>query len=217
MTKDAPPKKTETKQPPPPPPQGKLEMAYRVVPEQEVPGGEELSADSAPPEEGEGIDIATWELTYQVRRSRIYHEHRRAFMVGWGRFVLFLIVLFGSGAATEVATQHGASFWLSLAAAALAAASLVFGPHDGARVHEVLYRRFVDLEADLESEPDRISHWKKRLHTIEADEPPIYGALNAVCYNELNHSLGIKERQLISFCARLTKNYLRYSGKIFPT
>jgi hypothetical protein len=127
---------------------------------------------------------ADYSLLFDVRRSVRYHDRRRAWfdllhsMAGLSALFLFAAILFSTtGAAT-------APPWLAALAiaAGLVGVDVLADFASSAARHQSLRTRFIMLEAALQAEP-AAKHHAARLH-IEADEPPIYRALDLLCHNE---------------------------------
>jgi hypothetical protein len=100
------------------------------------------------------------------------------------------------------------------------AIDLVLRTSQSACVHDVLARRFNDLQENMvragDSAPEAdLRRWTvERLH-IEADEPPILRVLDAVCYNEQARSMGYGEEAFakIGFFQRLFANFFDFRGQ----
>lgn len=127
---------------------------------------------------------ADYGLLFDLRRSVRYHDRRRAWfellhrMAGLSALFLCAAVLFSAAGAAP------APPWLvALAiAAGLVGVDVLAGFANSAARHQSLRARFIMLEAALLADP-AANHHIARLH-IEADEPPIYRALDLLCHNE---------------------------------
>jgi hypothetical protein len=104
---------------------------------------------------------------------------------------MFTIIMLGCLAASDV---FGASLPFALFSAGIAALDLVFSPGARGRDHLLLHKRFSSLMVAMLRcpAPDRssIAEWKACRVEIEADEPPIYWALDKDCYNEVCYAIG---------------------------
>ena len=155
-------------------------------------------------------------LNFAVEKSMRYHQRMRGFCERYHRFNMFLIIIFGSAAFSKVFDW---SEYLGAAAAVLAAIELVWGLSHRARDHGMLHRRFSDLAIDIRTtspSSDSYEKWVKERINIEADEQPIYWALEADCDNEVRRAWG-KDKELvqIGWWARLTMYWLRQAETAF--
>lgn len=127
---------------------------------------------------------ADYGLLFDLRRSVRYHDRRRAWfellhrMAGLSALLLCAAVLFSAAGTTP------APPWLAALAiaAGLVGVDVLAGFASSAARHQSLRARFIMLEAALLADP-AANHHITRLH-IEADEPPIYRALDLLCHNE---------------------------------
>ena len=135
---------------------------------------------------------------------------------------MFFIVLLSSG--TLVTLLNDAANQKLCAAASvivtvLATLDLVVGFSRRAKDHEVLYKQFHDLLIDIQTTPELnleiLNHWKRRRLNIEADEPPIYRALDISCHNEEAQAQGFSrhERRDIPYFERVFMHFFRFPNK----
>lgn len=158
------------------------------------------------------------DLSFSVEKSLRYHHRRRGFFDAAHNVVMFGVLICGSAAF--------AGKWPSLAGAAaaiLGALDLVFQFSHKARDHQQLYRRFAELNVDLQSidlaDVPALERATKRRLEIEADEPPIYWALDADCDNEVCVAWGKdKNAGLVELTKkqRLLMNFYRFDRAKFP-
>ena len=129
-------------------------------------------------------------MDFEVEKSLRYHQRRRAHFERWHRRIMFMVILSGS---VTIATVDP---WLAgLVTAILGAIGLVFDLSSKARDHALLHRRFTELAMRVRSceaptEADAAA-WQNDVLAIETEEPPIYWALEADCYNEVLHTRGM--------------------------
>ena len=158
-------------------------------------------------------------LNFAVEKSLRYHQRRRAHFDWCHRAMMFLVLVAGSGATADF---FGAAKILAFLTAVLGALDLVWGPSTRARDHEVLFRRFTDLAVEIRrlatpTDADVRRLVERRL-TIEADEPPIYWALEASCYNEVAAAWG-RERHGLYRLGRwetVLMQVWRFEGRVLP-
>jgi hypothetical protein len=162
-------------------------------------------------------------LLFDLDKSIRYHQRRRAFFDRLHKGTMLIAILSSTAIVADLA--HTLPFWITLAFAGLlavtAAADLVVGYSRAASDHHELARRFVDLTvrartadgtALMECEDERLR--------IERDEPPIFWALEADCYNEaLRARDGLDKpgylRVVPTWMAWL-KNLIRFESVDFP-
>ena len=158
----------------------------------------------------DALDVNVEKLNSSIELSMRYHQRRRAFYERTHNVIMFLIVISGSTAFSDLAVYSVPI------ATALAALDLVWKPSHRARDHEMLFRRFSDLAIAVrtgdESE-ENYGKWKKERITIEADEPPVYWALANDCYNEVTRLTNSPSDVVqIGRWYRWTMHLLRHAG-----
>lgn len=165
------------------------------------------------------------DLLFEVDKSLRYHQRRRAHFERWHRWSMLAIVLLGSAAVARWEDSISllgvpANAMLGLLTALIGALDLVYAPAIRAGEHERLHRRFTELavlirRCDKPTSID-ISRWETERLFIEADEPPIFWALEADCFNETARSLGrTKEPLNVVGWRRPLKHLIRFEGRSF--
>lgn len=136
----------------------------------------------------------------------------------------FLVILFGAGAAADlaVALSPMAPRILAAIAAAIGALQLVFAFGNRARDHEFLQRRYYELLAEMDEfseDESRIPGWCGILARISGDEPPTRKLPEAVAYNAAASALGVaKENHLyIPWYLGILGHILALDGLRFET
>ena len=89
-------------------------------------------------------------LEARINRSKLYHQRHRAFLEALHKWIMFLIIVSGSAAVSDVFGDLRA---FGLVAAVLAAIDLIYSPGLKARDHGVLFRRFSEAGAALNEIP----------------------------------------------------------------
>ena len=157
---------------------------------------------------------ADYGLLFDLRRSVRYHDRRRAWfellhrMAGLSALFLCAAVPFSAAGTTP------APPWLAALAiaAGLVGVDVLAGFANSAARHQSLRARFIMLEAALLADP-AANHHVARLH-IEADEPPIYRALDLLCHNEQmradGHPPDSKHWATVPLYQRLTCHLFRW-------
>ena len=156
-------------------------------------------------------------LDFGIEKSMRYHQRRRGHYELLHKFIMFLTIICGSAAFAQVL---GLSEYFGAATAFFAAGDLVWGLSHLARDHEILFRRFSDLAIAIRTtvSPTQESYaeWLQKRISIEADEPPIYWALEADCDNEVRRARGKDEKLIqIDWWARLTMYWRRHAESVF--
>ena len=135
---------------------------------------------------------------FAVQRAIKYHTRRQAFYDSWNNVTNAAGILLG--AATVAALAHKLpladilSILFPVLITVLSTFNLVWGTSRRARVHNDLYRRFVELErkmvstARVDEQACRLSRGERL--AIESDEPPIMFVVSVLCHNEVVRANG---------------------------
>jgi hypothetical protein len=171
-------------------------------------------------------------LLFDVQRSIRYHDRRVAHFDKLHKATnVFTILISGvvildvftpfTSPSLDVDGQSSAlSLWVKIFAAIAAlfsAFDLVVGFGHRANEHRDLKRKFCVLEREVisASTPESIQDAQIKRSEIEAEEPPIFRALDAMCYNEMiiaqGHSTTSEHFHKVTRFKRLTANWLRWS------
>lgn len=160
-------------------------------------------------------------LLFDVRRSVRYHDRRRGFYEKMHKLTNFMTILMAGSVLFDLAKEGNTARWLialSVVAALLAVADMVFVYSEMAGLHDGLKRRFAALEIAIISGPAEGDAWDRYMHdrlVIEQDEPPIYKVLDGLCRNALLTAQGHKDpAQFNKFnCWQsLTRNFFRWEN-----
>ena len=166
-------------------------------------------------------------ILHDCDRSARYHTLRRAFYSRCHRWMMAFIV-FGGSAAVAILSQkllEGNPSWLiftMLIPTLLGAIDLVWNPSDRSRDHEVLARKFYWVARTIDEQNatgEMVRDWKISLLNVYEDEPDVFHALNAECYNAATRAVGFKEIEKykrISWLQRRFRHWVRYSAEDFP-
>lgn len=162
-------------------------------------------------------------LLFDVQRSIRYHDRRTVHFERLERvnslFTILLagIVLMDVLGPSPSSSEHAGTGWnlaglwpkvLALGGAIFGAVDLVVGFARVADQHRHLKRKFCQLEQEF---PDLTTKdiLRRRL-AIEVDEPPVYRALDTLCYNELCVARGQPAPFQIDWIAKRTANWFRW-------
>lgn len=130
------------------------------------------------------------ELLTNCERSARYHQARERFFNQLHLLILFIVFSLGAANVTNLIVKYFEPSVLLIWATVslLALFSLVYNPAAKSTHHNSLYHRFTMLAGTIASTPDADAkiraEWNKNIHTLYADEPPVYRALNAHCNNQ---------------------------------
>lgn len=154
-----------------------------------------IAAETETPEERAN---ARYHLLFDARESVRYHDRRVAHFELLQRLTNLLTILLAGivamellGAKEEVRPVYWFTRIVAGLGALMSAFDLLVGFARSADLHRGLKRRFIELEKKCSGEFDAKQMAQERL-TIEADEPPIYRALQLLCTRELAIAEGIE-------------------------
>ena len=154
-------------------------------------------------------------LLFGVDKSIRYHQRRRGFYDTLHKIVMFSVIIGGSSVVAFFVSDSDSNLggYIGSAVAIFATLDLVFNLSHRARDHEMLYRRFGQLSACIqtsEHNPESYTVWLKERIDIEADEPPLYYALEADCDNETRRAWG-RDKKLVTI-----KRWARWTMNLYP-
>ncbi|HMR33956.1 MAG TPA: hypothetical protein PKA13_21555 [Geminicoccaceae bacterium] len=173
-----------------------------------------MGQDTGSPAAAEALKLDG--LRFAIEKSLRYHQRRRAHFERWHRLAMFCIILMGSAAIVP-----WSPWFFGLIAAALAALDLVYSPAVRACDHDRLYRCFAELAGSIASEAAptdaHLRAWAGQRIKIEADEPPVFWAVEADCYNEVARAWGRTKEPLnqLALWQRPIKHFVRFEGTDF--
>ncbi|WP_337245214.1 hypothetical protein [Luteimonas sp. gir] len=161
-----------------------------------------------------------WNLLWAVERSARYHARRQNFFDRWHKVTAAAGVIFGSTAAVNLLSHGDKALTLTaaLVITVLSTVDLVVGTAAMARMHSDLKRRYLLLEGDISCADtpgkEDITRWRQERLRIEADEPPVYVALDLLCENEMARAKGRPQRAALGFWDIVTSHWLRHENII---
>jgi hypothetical protein len=134
-------------------------------------------------------DDATHQLHFGIQRSIRYHDRRVAHFDFLHKITNVLTILLSGIVFVELSGTHAPAWlnYVAAVAAVLGACDLVVGYSHRAGQHRDLKRRFIALERQLIASKTKEGADAVRCERleIEAEEPPVFRALDAMCHNEL--------------------------------
>lgn len=136
-----------------------------------------------------------WELKFSLEASTLYHDWRRTTLWEIVRCIR-IVTLGGAVIALITAYQHPSDTaqnviaGASIVIAVVSLLDLVLNFSGTAERHEALYRRFKQLQADVERAGQDVSEkqaseWLAAAQLIRVDEPPTLWAIYARCWNQV--------------------------------
>lgn len=161
-------------------------------------------------------------------RSARYHTHRRTFFDWCHRWMMVAVLVSGSSAVAILSGAFGSgvrdgavSIIIMLIPATVGAISVVWNLTDRARDHEILARRFYQIAKSInveEADPEQIENWRTEILSAFQEEPAVFYALHAECYNAATRALGYGDDKLrnISRWRYHLRNWVRFSAGDFP-
>ena len=156
-------------------------------------------------------------VRFSVRRSCRYHTRRKAFYENLHKIFTFFIIMISSGSVLNLCTEVSNSDQLlqqsfSVIVTVLATLDLVIGFSVKAKEHEILYRRFCDLNIKMADVVELKNEFIRDRLEIEKDEFPIYRVLDILCHNEEARSMG-SESEIYKICwwHSLFRHFWRFS------
>lgn len=170
------------------------------------------------------LDGEKWEndldaKMFGIRVNARYHQRRRMFFDRWNSVTSALVLISGSGAIINLVTKlfnsDVAVIVFGGTVTLISLVDLVVGTARMARIHEILFRQYVDLEMDLArvTSKEQLVELDINFLRICADEPPPLNTLFQLCYNDISNALGREERIVdINFLQRVLSNFLSFES-----
>jgi hypothetical protein len=168
------------------------------------------------------------DLKFNIERSARYHSRREAFYDYLHKFSMGISLLAGSYAFAiffQTPDHAARGKTVSAVVAIVTTLNLIFSFSHKARDHQILYRKFkqeaVNLAVTDDSDATALSVIEKQMLLIEIEEPPIYRALDASCYNETvrafmsDQAMVYKSSIPLRIWHRLLMHFWRFSDTSF--
>ena len=136
-------------------------------------------------------DIAEFKyrLSFRVRKSVAYHDHRRSHYIKLDAGVKILGLIIASAVFTDNFGGEDWAKWLGVVFILASSASLVLRFGFMGYLHDSLYKDFSSLQQKLvEMRPPtarKLESLESEIIAVESREPPIYPALNRYCHNQI--------------------------------
>ena len=174
-------------------------------------------------EEQSDIQRAWYKEHFAVQRSIKYHTRRQAFYDSWNNITNAVSILLGAGTVAALARELPLADMLSvvfpIVITIFSTLNLVWGTTRRARLHNELYRRFIELQRKMVSssavEAQACRIFRGERLAIEADEPPTMFVLSALCHNEVARANGAGEYFQVSLWRRCLAHVWRFADARF--
>jgi hypothetical protein len=152
-------------------------------------------------------------LLFDIRRSVRYHDRRLSHYATLHRTTNAVTILLAGVVLTEFLSSQPPALWaqvLAVLAALFSVGDLVIGFSSHADTHRDLKRQFTDLERRLLAHEPLAGIEQDRV-VVEADEPPIYRALDVLCHNALCVAIGRRDDlKTMPWFMALTANWIHW-------
>jgi len=145
-----------------------------------------------------------------------YHSAREGFLNSAHRWLMFGIIILGTGAVIDATNEYiPVKGILGAIAAVFGAIDLVFDLSNRACAHSLMKRRYFELLSRLQEKKLSVDEAHAEMSKFSADEEPAFHALLLLSWNAAEEMVfGEKAlRYNIGLWARITKNILRFEGK----
>jgi hypothetical protein len=141
-----------------------------------------------------------------------YHSVREAFLDSVHRVLMFLIIVLGAAATTNLFNAPLVKEIFAACAVVFAALDLTADLSNRARQHALMKRRYFDLLADLTSGRSPVEI-EAQMHKCSADEEPAFHALLSLSWNAAQEMVygDYADKYPVPLRHRLLKNVRRYA------
>ncbi|MDA8022432.1 MAG: hypothetical protein MPK05_05560 [Gammaproteobacteria bacterium] len=167
------------------------------------------------------------QLLNDCERSARYHHARAGFYdAAHLRIQFFVFVVTAASASIlfgRILSETLVGMLLLFAVSLLALFSVLWNPSGKAGHHKSLHRGFITLAGIINAAENpskaQCEEWTRAVHALFAEEPPIYRALNAHCYNQLSIKLDVvKDGYFVDlkWYHHLLRNLVHFQGGDFP-
>jgi hypothetical protein len=144
-----------------------------------------------------------------------YHAGREAYLDASHRWLMFLVIVFGTSAVVDIfPSLPWVKVALSAAAAVMGALDLTFDLSGRARNHAVMKRRYSDVLTSCLRNADELAVARSSLMELAGEEEPAYHALIALSHNMAESQVyGDDDEHLhVPWHHKKLKNIVRFEG-----
>ena len=156
----------------------------------------------------EDLDEKTYEILFSIKRSILYHQHRRRFYETWHNITILISLTFGFITVGFLLSDMHKYLNIIVASvvATISMLDLAKNPNQKSNLHADFARKFINLETQIDLNTSLSNKkysliLKERLN-IESNEPSILHLLNALCHYQILRSLGDEVMHPIIPCWR---------------
>ena len=141
-------------------------------------------------------------LLHECERNARYHMARRSFLETCHRVLMTAVLLSGSAAVATFIKDKDELIPIIVAMiipTIIGAIEAVWNLSGAARDHASLTRTFHELSGTIaygKPNEENLIEWRRRISSLYGEEPSVYHALNAECYNAATKALYRKEKPL---------------------
>ena len=168
------------------------------------------------------LDDRTYTLLFGIRRSVLYHGHRRRFYEIWNSLTVFMASIGGSAAvAAFISASPNVNVYAvvpSVIVAVVSALDMAVGTARRANLHTLLAQQFIMLEkrfpASANLKDDEYAEIKAARLDIESSEPTALRLLDVVCDDQLFMSMGGQAKFRIPWYRRWLAHWFSQVGYI---
>jgi len=141
-----------------------------------------------------------------------YHASREAFLDTVHRVLMFLIIVLGAAAVTDLFNVPLARSAFAACAAVFAAIDLTADLSNRARTHALMKRRYFEMLADLADGLRTPTAIEAQMHRCSADEEPPFHALLAESWNAAQEMIygNAADQYRVPWLHHLLRNIRRY-------
>ena len=176
-------------------------------------------------EQNDPIDFQrSWSReVFAVQRSIRYHARRERFYDSWNDLTNGIAIFLGAATVATVAGRlplaQTLAVWFPAAIAIVSTLNVVWGTTRRARLHNELYRRFVELERTMLSASEPTGEGCRALRAerlaIEADEPPTMLVVRVLCHNEVVRASGAGQYYEVPLWQRVLAHFWAFPNAYF--
>lgn len=161
---------------------------------------------------------------FAVQRAIRYHLRRQGFYDDWNSLTNASAILLGAGTVAALAQKLPFPGVLSVLFPVLimvfSTLNLVWGTTRRARLHNNLYRRYVEVERRILAVTDASEQALRAVRgeraAIEADEPPTMFVISVLCHNEVVRATGGGEMYRVPLLHRWLGHFWAFPDAAFP-
>ncbi|MDA8002314.1 MAG: hypothetical protein MPL62_13625 [Alphaproteobacteria bacterium] len=153
-------------------------------------------------------DMSRDAMLTHCERSALYHQERERFLSWAHSTIQYVLFATPPAGATlyfgEIVENSGLTIGISVLIGLLAWLSLVWNPVGKMYLHKSLCRDFTLLAGKIYANTNPkgtiSAKWKRKIHALYAEEPPVFYALLVQCANQLVVARDEDKKYLVELC-----------------